>query len=64
VLTDRENQVVEHFRVEQSTKAVAYTLGISDSTVRVLLARAIAKLGLEGRKGLLARSAKALKGTA
>src|SRR6185295_2355750 len=37
-LTERETQVIEHLRLGQSTKVVAYTLGISDSTVRVLLA--------------------------
>jgi DNA-binding CsgD family transcriptional regulator len=54
-LTRRERQIVEHARLGQSSKVIAYTLGISDSTVRVFLARAYAKLGIKGRAQLLTR---------
>jgi DNA-binding CsgD family transcriptional regulator len=53
-LTERERQIVEHVRLGQSSKVIAYTLGISDATVRVLLARVYAKLGVRGRAQLLA----------
>lgn len=53
-LTDRERQIVAHVRLGQTSKVIAYTLGISDSTVRVLLARAYAKLGVRGRADLVA----------
>jgi hypothetical protein len=41
----------------QTTKEIAYSLGIEDSTARVLLARSAAKLGVAGRTGLLAHPA-------
>ena len=53
-LTDRERQAVVYMAVGQSTKETAYALGISDVTVRVLLGRAAAKLGVRSRAGLLA----------
>jgi len=53
-LSDRERQVIVYFAVGQSTKETAYALGISDTTVRVLLSRAAAKLGVRSRRGLLA----------
>ena len=53
-LTDRERQAVVYLALGQSTKETAYALGISDVTVRVLLARAAAKLGVRSRAGLLA----------
>jgi DNA-binding CsgD family transcriptional regulator len=53
-LTDRERQVVDCLAAGQSTKESAYALGISDVTVRVLLARAAAKLGVRSRAALLA----------
>jgi DNA-binding CsgD family transcriptional regulator len=53
-LSDRERQTVAYLAVGQSTKETAYALGISDVTVRVLLGRAAAKLGVRSRAGLLA----------
>ena len=53
-LTDRERQAVVYLAVGQSTKETAYALGISDVTVRVLLARAATKLGVRSRAELLA----------
>jgi DNA-binding CsgD family transcriptional regulator len=53
-LTDRERQAVVYLAIGLSTKETAYALGISDVTVRVLLARAAAKLGVRSRAELLA----------
>ncbi len=55
-LTDRERQAVAYLVVGQSTKETAYALGISDATVRVLLARAAARLGVRSRADLLAHA--------
>ena len=52
-LSDRERQVVAYVAIGQSTKETAYALGISDATVRVLLARAATKLGVRSRTALL-----------
>jgi DNA-binding CsgD family transcriptional regulator len=43
-LTERERQVVAFLALGRTTKEIAYTLGISDSTTRVLLARAALRL--------------------
>lgn len=53
-LTDRERQAVAYLAIGQSTKETAYALGIADTTVRVLLGRAAAKLGVGSRAALLA----------
>ncbi|MFL5308429.1 MAG: LuxR C-terminal-related transcriptional regulator [Polyangia bacterium] len=53
-LTGRERQVVVYFALGQSTKEIAYGLGIADSTVRVLLRRAALKLGAPSRRALQA----------
>jgi DNA-binding CsgD family transcriptional regulator len=53
-LSERERQAVAYLAVGQSTKETAYALGISDATVRVLLARAATKLGVRSRAALLA----------
>ncbi len=53
VLTDRERQVVLHAALGFTNKEIAYTLGISDSTVRVLVARAAGKMGVRSRAELL-----------
>jgi DNA-binding CsgD family transcriptional regulator len=53
-LTERERQAVAYVALGQSTKEAAYALGISDVTVRVLLARAATKLGVRTRRELLA----------
>jgi DNA-binding CsgD family transcriptional regulator len=55
-LSDRERQVVAYLAIGQSTKETAYALGISDATVRVLLARAATKLGVRARAALLNHS--------
>ena len=52
-LSSRERQVVAYAAIGQSTKETAYALGISDTTVRVLLARAMKKLGVQSRARLL-----------
>ncbi|HEX3777624.1 MAG TPA: LuxR C-terminal-related transcriptional regulator [Polyangiaceae bacterium] len=52
-LTDRERQIVLHAALGFSNKEIAYTLGISDTTVRVLIARAAGRLGLKSRRQLL-----------
>jgi DNA-binding CsgD family transcriptional regulator len=52
-LSDRERQTVAYLAIGQSTKETAYALGISDATVRVLLARAAWKLGVSSRAALL-----------
>jgi DNA-binding NarL/FixJ family response regulator len=44
-LTERERQVAAYAALGQSNKLIAYELGLSPSTVGVLLARARAKLG-------------------
>lgn len=52
--TDRERQVVVHAALGQTNKEIAYMLGISDSTVRVLVARAARRIGVRTRRDLLA----------
>lgn len=52
-LTERERQVVERAGMGQDNKVIAYDLGISHSTVRVLVARAAKKLGVQSRAALL-----------
>lgn len=52
-LTDRERQVVGFAKLGHSNKLIAYDLGISDSTVRVLIARAASKLGVRTREELI-----------
>jgi DNA-binding CsgD family transcriptional regulator len=53
VLTSREMQVVRMVMNRQATKSIAYDLGITPSTARVLLSRALMKLGLSSRKELV-----------
>jgi len=52
-LSARERQVLAYAKLGHHNKLIAYELGIADSTVRVLLARACAKLGLRSRRDLL-----------
>jgi DNA-binding CsgD family transcriptional regulator len=52
-LTQRERQIVRLTCQGQSSKVVAYDLGISCSTVRVLLSRAMRKLGVRSRDELV-----------
>ena len=53
ILSERERQVVASLASGQSTKELAYALGIHPSTARVLLKRAVDKLGVTGRAELL-----------
>jgi DNA-binding CsgD family transcriptional regulator len=53
LLTQREHQVVLGAASGKSTKEIAYDLGISASTARVLLGRACSRLGVRSREQLL-----------
>jgi DNA-binding CsgD family transcriptional regulator len=44
-LTPREREVIAHLALGESPKVIAFELGVSGSTVRVLLARARARAG-------------------
>jgi DNA-binding NarL/FixJ family response regulator len=44
-LSPREHQILDLIRQGHTQKEVAYRLGLSDATVRVLYARAMRKLG-------------------
>ena len=52
-LTTREKNVVHHVCAGLSNKEIAHQLGISSSTVRVLLSRAIRKVGVPDRDHLI-----------
>jgi DNA-binding CsgD family transcriptional regulator len=52
-LTPTERCVVTYAARGSSTKEIAYTLGISDATVRVLLMRAARRCGVKSRDALL-----------
>jgi DNA-binding CsgD family transcriptional regulator len=54
VLSARERQVVAAAVTGRTNKLIAYELGLSDSTVRVLLGRAKRKLELRTRRELVA----------
>ena len=54
-LTEREHQIVALAVLGQHNKLIAYNLGISHSTVRVLMARAARKLGARSRDELIRR---------
>jgi DNA-binding CsgD family transcriptional regulator len=54
VLSTREQQVLSAAAAGRSNKLIAYELGLSDSTVRVLLARAAKKLRVRTRAELIA----------
>jgi DNA-binding CsgD family transcriptional regulator len=58
-LTERERQVVAYASLGHDNKVIAYELGLADSTVRVLLHRAAAKVGVKGRDELIAAFKKA-----
>ncbi len=55
LLTPRERAVAAYAALGHSNKLIAYDLGIAHSTVRVLLARAAAKIGVRTREDLVAR---------
>ncbi|MGC4089069.1 MAG: helix-turn-helix transcriptional regulator [Polyangiaceae bacterium] len=61
LLSSRERQVVRRAHAGAHNKLIAYELGISHSTVRVLVARAAWKLGARSRAELLRRLGPALK---
>jgi len=52
-LTNRERQVVLQASLGFSNKEIAYTLGVTASTVRVLMARAAGRIGVRTRAELL-----------
>lgn len=52
-LTPREREVVALAEAGESNKAISYRLGISQSTVGVLLWRAASKLGVRTRAALV-----------
>lgn len=54
-LSEREHQVMTQASLGHSDKVIAYELGLSASTVRVLIHRAIRKLGATTRRDALAR---------
>ena len=49
-LTARELEVLRFLAEGHTTKVAAYELGIADATVRVLVVRAIRKLGVSNRR--------------
>jgi DNA-binding CsgD family transcriptional regulator len=57
LLSKRELQVATKVAAGSSDKAIAYELGLSASTVRVLLSRAASKLGVRTRRELVGRLA-------
>ena len=54
-LSERERQVVACLSMGHTNKEAAYELGLSHSTVRVLVTRACAKLGVASREALVER---------
>ena len=52
-LTDAERSAVTAAACGHSTKEIAYTFGIADATVRVLLMRAARRCGVQSRRELL-----------
>ena len=53
-LSKRERQIVGYVALGHSSKLIAYELGLADSTVRVLLHRAMRKLGVHDQRSLAA----------
>ena len=54
VLSERERQAVAFLALGQTTKVIAYEMGIAGATVNVLLHRACLKLGVKTRAELVA----------
>jgi DNA-binding CsgD family transcriptional regulator len=54
-LSEREHQVMTQAHLGHADKVIAYELGLSTSTVRVLLHRAVKKLGAATRREALVR---------
>lgn len=57
ILSQRESQVMSLLLLGRTPKLVAYELGIAHSTVRVLVSRALAKLGVKSVEELRAQRA-------
>lgn len=53
-LTERERQVVGYAKLGHHNKLIAYELGLSTSTVRVILSRVATKLGVRTRSEIIA----------
>lgn len=62
-LTLRERQVVAYAALGHDNKVIAYDLGIAHSTVRVLMARAAAKFGVQHRSELIAAYEASVRGS-
>ena len=60
-LTERERQVAGYVGLGLSNKLIAYEIGIAASTVRVLVSRAVAKLGVASREALVRLVARAIE---
>jgi DNA-binding CsgD family transcriptional regulator len=56
-LSRREREVVRRALLGDRNKVIAYDLGLADSTVRVLMRRAAAKLQVRSRRELLEKLA-------
>jgi DNA-binding CsgD family transcriptional regulator len=56
LLSPRERDVVRHAHMGHHNKAIAYDLGLAESTIRVLVARACAKVGARSRRELLEKT--------
>ena len=54
-LSARERAVLAHLAAGHHDKLIAYELGLADSTVRVLVFRAMRKLGVATRSEAVAR---------
>jgi len=59
LLSAREREVVRQALLGRHNKAIAYDLALAQSTVRVLMARAAAKVGARSRSELLTKAANA-----
>jgi DNA-binding NarL/FixJ family response regulator len=56
LLSQRERQVLSRASLGRENKAIAADLGLAPSTVRVLMARAAAKMGARSRKDLIEKA--------
>jgi DNA-binding CsgD family transcriptional regulator len=61
MLTRTERSVVAYALRGLSTKEIAYALGVSPTTVRILIMRAARRLGVTNREGLLDRARATLR---
>jgi DNA-binding CsgD family transcriptional regulator len=58
LLSPRERELVTLAAAGKTNKEIAHEIGLAHATVRVLLARAAAKLGAKSRRELLVKWAK------